>query len=47
MRSRVAFAMGADELRAALFPADLMARLDATADIVGSRVLTEFSSQRP
>jgi phosphoglycerate dehydrogenase-like enzyme len=42
-RPRAAFAMGSDTLRAELFPAGLLARLNETAD-VESGVLTEFSS---
>ena len=36
--------MGSDTLRASLFPADLMARLGECAEIVQTRVMTEFSS---
>ena len=43
-RPRVAFAMGSDKLRAELFSADLMVRLNKTADVVQTRALTEFSS---
>lgn len=43
-RPRVAFAMGSDQLQAELFPADLLARLSGTADVVQAQVLTELSS---
>jgi Phosphoglycerate dehydrogenase and related dehydrogenases len=43
-RPRVAFAMGSDELRASLFPAEVMARLGECAEIVRARAMTEFSS---
>lgn len=45
-RPRVAFAMGSDELRADLFPADLMRRLGESADVARMPVSTEFSSPR-
>jgi phosphoglycerate dehydrogenase-like enzyme len=45
-RPRVAFAMGSDQLRTELFPAELMTRLEATADVAQTPVLSEFTSQR-
>ncbi|MEO9014027.1 MAG: hydroxyacid dehydrogenase [Terrimesophilobacter sp.] len=38
--------MGSDKLRSGLFPVELVARLNQTADVVQTRALTEFSSPR-